>query len=390
MTGHEICAAQNEKYMIKTNKRAIGIITKPIGKPGLIPLSNLIKVIRQISSSVVVITGAEGMNLFIKEDPAINVLEIKYTFEKNIIYKILSHVKTELRMSINIIISRKSTNILIFFLDSHSLLLPVLSAKILGKEILFALAASINNSSKTHNGILSKIFLYSEIITFKLSNRIIVYTPSLIMEWHLEKYQHKISIANEHVIDLDSFKILKKLNERDELVGYIGRFSEEKGIMNFIKSISKFSRDRSVKFAIGGDGHLLDKIEKYLCDTSLNANTELIGWISHDDLPMHLNDLKLLVIPSYSEGLPNIMLEAMACGTPVLATPVGAIPDIIRDEETGFLMEDNSPECIASNVVRALKHTDLDGIAKRARILVESEFTFDKAVERWRKVLYVL
>ena len=66
---------------------------------------------------------------------------------------------------------------------------------------------------------------------------------------------------------------------------------------------------------------------------------------------------------------------------------MGAIPDIIKDGETGFLMENNSPECITANVIRALEYPDLEGVAQRARDLVEREFTYEKAVERWKGVL---
>ena len=61
------------------------------------------------------------------------------------------------------------------------------------------------------------------------------------------------------------------------------------------------------------------------------------------------------------------MLEVMACGTPVLATPGGAIPDVIIDGKTGFIMEDNTPCCIAHNVKRALSCPDLEEIAKNGR-----------------------
>ena len=113
----------------------------------------------------------------------------------------------------------------------------------------------------------------------------------------------------------------------------------------------------------------------------------MLRWIPHDKLPDYMNELKLVVLPAYAEGLPNIMLEAMACGTPVLATPVGAIPDVIKDGETGFIMEDNSPECIAENVVWALKHPDLGLIVENARVLVGREFTYEAAVKRYRMIL---
>jgi glycosyltransferase involved in cell wall biosynthesis len=138
---------------------------------------------------------------------------------------------------------------------------------------------------------------------------------------------------------------------------------------------------------IGGDGEMKEFIEKSLENENIIHDVTLSGWISHDDLPKYLNQLRLLVLPSYTEGLPNIMLEAMACGTPVLATPVGAIPDVIRDGETGFIMEDNSPECIARNVMRALNDPDLEQVAKRGRMFVEGEYTFEKVVERWKGIL---
>jgi glycosyltransferase involved in cell wall biosynthesis len=77
----------------------------------------------------------------------------------------------------------------------------------------------------------------------------------------------------------------------------------------------------------------------------------------------------------------------MACGAPVLATAKGGIVDVIRDEETGFIMEDHTPAVIAENITRAISHPDIDRIVANAHNVIERKFTYIKAVERWRRIL---
>ena len=98
-------------------------------------------------------------------------------------------------------------------------------------------------------------------------------------------------------------------------------------------------------------------------------------------MPIYLNNIKLLVMPSVKEGLPNTLLEALACGTLVLATPVGGIPGLIRDGETGFIMENNTPECIAKNIMRALNHPDLEKIVENGRDLIKTKHSYEHSVK---------
>ena len=365
----------------------IGILTFSISKAGSISTSNLVDIVYPLSNDLYLITGNNGYAFF-KEDKRIHTSGIRHKRGANVVTRILRYIYTQLRISYTLAKITRNVDIWIFFIGGTSLLFPMLTAKLFKKDVILAFAGSpILTLISANDNLVKPVEILSK-INYTLSDKIILYSPNHIKEWNLEKYRDKISIAHKHFLDFDKFKIKKKFYERDNLVGYIGRLSEEKGVMNFVEASPEIMKKRDdLEFLIGGDGQLRDKIKKYLDKENLNNKVNLTGWIPHEELTNYLNELKLVVLPSYTEGLPNIMLEAMACGTPVLATPVGAIPDVIRDGETGFIMENNSPECITENVIRALNHQNLDEIVKNARKLTEREYTYEAAVERYKKIL---
>ena len=365
----------------------IGLLTPPIEKSGNVPLSNLAHILCAFSNNTYVITGDEG-DITSKGNKVIHIHKIYTKVRTNALARILNYIWLQLRISYKLVKLSRKVDFWIFFLGGEFLLLPMLAAKALRKRVVIAPASAGLISAQLRKDHLYQMKAPLIKINYSLSDGIILYSSNLIKEWNLEKYRNKISIAHRHFLDFDKFKIKKGFKKRDNLVGYIGRLSEEKGTLNFVKAIPEISKEKDdLEFLIGGDGQLCDKIKKYLDENNLNDKVNLVGWIPHDELPDYLNELNLVVLPSYTEGLPNLMLEAMACGTPVLATPVGAIPDIITDGETGFIMENNSPACIAENVIQALEHPDLERIVEDARVMVEREFTYEVAVERYRKIL---
>ena len=369
---------------MKTN---IGILTSPIGKRGIIPLSNLVDILHSLSNDIYLITGNDGYTFF-KEDNRLHVYGIRHEKGANTFTRSLKYIYTQLKISSKLAKVGRTVDIWIFFIGGDSLVLPMLTAKLLRKKVILAFASSPRLCLKSANDNLFKPVEILSKINCTLSNGIALCSKNLIKDWDLEKYKKKICIAYEHFIDFDKFTVKKKLTDRKNTMGYMGGLYRVKGILPFVQAIPKvLEEENGIKFVIGGDGVLFNEIKEFISKNKLNDKVKLLGWIPHDELSDYLNELKLLVIPSYTESGPLIALEAMSCGTPILATFVGHIPNIVKDGETGFIMENNSPECIAENMMRALEHPDLDEIVKNAREHIEREFTYEAAVERYRKIL---
>jgi glycosyltransferase involved in cell wall biosynthesis len=367
--------------------RTVGIITIPISKSGLTPLSNLVDIICSLSPAVFLITGDAGYQ-FYKNDNRLTSFKIFHSNSTFFLLRIFNYMIIQVTISFFIVTTRKKVDCFIFFVGGDTLALPMITARILKKKVFILFAGSIIKTLESKKDPLGYGLKMLRYITCSFAHTLIVYAEGLIKDYSLERWTRKITIAYNHFIVFDRFRIEKEYPVREFIVGYVGRFDEEKGIMHLLHAVPDIVKNNpDVSFLFIGDGEQRNVIEHYITDKGMRDTIILSGWIAHELIADYLNRMKLLVIPSYTEGLPNVMIEAMACGTPVLATPVGAIPSIIRDEETGFIMENNTPACIAANVVRALSYPLMETIVENAKMRVEKDFTFESAVTRMKDVL---
>jgi len=303
--------------------------------------------------------------------------------------RIINYLHTQIKILSYVVAVSRRADVFLFFIGGEGLLVPMLVLKALRKKVMLMLGGIATKGYSVRKDPLSKFMSLLVSINFSLADKLVVYSRRLIQEANLCKYQHKIFIAHEHFIDFTKFAIMKKIDEKSNLVGYIGRLSEEKGILNLIEAAPQvLKKIANTRFIICGKGRLTEEVENIIKAEGVEAQVKLMGWIDHEDIPQYLNELKMLVLPSFTEGLPNVVLEAMACGTPVLATPVGAIPDVIKDCETGFLLKFNDPEHIADRIVELLGKPELlKKVSINAYNYVRENFSYEKTLEAWRKIL---
>lgn len=375
-----------ERLMSNNN---VGIITIPISKSGIVPLSNLITIISSFSKNIFLITGNEGYNFF-RNDKRLKIMGFSHHYHEFFLKRIYYYLILQLKMSFYIFKTRKQIEFFIFFIGGHTLLIPTLIAHLFKKKVILLIAGSLVKTHASNNDPNITGLKILNFFTCMFADKIIVYSERVISDYSLERWTRKIVIACEHFIDVERFKIKKAYFSRDCIVGYVGRFSEEKGIMNILHAVPDIIIDKpDVKFLFIGDGDLHNTVRNYIIDNNLSDTIILHGWISHDVLPDYLNQMKLLVIPSDTEGLPNVMLEAMACGTPVLATSVGGIPSIIKNGETGFILEKNSAVCITSTIIKILDNknsANITHIISNALQLIQNEFQFQKRAEEFKNI----
>ena len=154
---------------------------------------------------------------------------------------------------------------------------------------------------------------------------------------------------------------------------FVGRLAPGKGLEDLVQALElAVSRHPEVKMSVAGGGPLRGKI------TSLERHVRLLGHVdSRERLRALYQQAWGLVLPSHHESLPTVILEAMACGTPVIATRVGSVPDVVADGLSGVLVPPRAPEQLAAAICRLLDDAVLrTRLGAAARRTVEECFTW--------------
>ena len=172
-----------------------------------------------------------------------------------------------------------------------------------------------------------------------------------------------------------------------KVVGATGRLAKQKGFDVLIKAFKDVKQKRPEAFlVIAGEGHERKDLQKLTGRLDLSSGVSMPGFV--EDMPSFYSGLDLFALPSRFEGMPNVVLEAMAAEVPVVATDVSGVGDLIKDRSTGHLVPAEDPQELASRIIEMLDSKNQRiACAKRARRLIETDYDIDRMIGDLEKVL---
>ena len=162
----------------------------------------------------------------------------------------------------------------------------------------------------------------------------------------LEVSSHKLRLIHNWVASPNGYEHKNDIKQLELM--FLGWVEENKGIFDIIEA-ARQTKDLDLIWNICGNGKSMDDIRILILKYKLQQNVIIHNWVLGEKKKAMLNRCSVLLIPSYREGLPNALLEGMSQGLVPISTRVGAIPDVVN-EENGFLVDINDPDAIASAV----------------------------------------
>lgn len=369
--------------------RSVCVVTPWLGSRDRTATRELLEILSSITA-VSLVTMALAETDLAEEYDVVEMTE--NTLSDHIPLAALQFVLIQLKMTWTLL--RRDEEVLLFY-GSVAYILPICVGRLVGRTVIVEPRANSPVALRVRweqrvpgpvAGFLAKLVWGLERIGYTSAHAIITYTPSMARSYGIDPSASKVFPDGARFIDTDRFHPRVPFEDRKPTVGYLGRMDEEKGIRRLVEIAASLPPD--VQFRLVGDGPLLEWAKGELAEEIEAGRVDCRGWVDHGQVPDELSQLRLLVLPSHpSEGLPTTILEAFACGTPVYAAPVSGVPDVVKPGETGKHMQSTDPEAAAAEIAALLDSGNLSEMSDRCRTLVEGEFTYEAAVERYSTIL---
>ncbi len=221
--------------------------------------------------------------------------------------------------------------------------------------------------------------LYKFIDRFVYSRYCRIVCVSELVKTELDRYLPEVkskSVVIKNAVELPDFQYTP--NKIYDII-FVGRLEKAKGIDVLLRAIQFLERKNSLAFkvAIVGDGSQRSYLKNMLRDLQIRSTVEFLG--IRQDVPELMRTSKILVLPSRWEGLPMVILEAMANKVPIVASAVGGIPEVISDAVSGLLVEPENADELAAKIDVLLNDSSLrNRLSETAFEKVRTEYSIEE------------
>lgn len=355
------------------------IVAKPSSEASYVtPIHNFVSVLQPIVDNLYVISGDEAATgIDVSEFESINLGTESYTGVSYVDFFV-----EQFHILIHLLRLRSEVDVVYFHKGAMPLSLPVLGLYPFSVRTCVIKLSDFYTNRGLSNVSRIRIHFVTTLqwLSIRFADSVVVFSSGEVDDVPNDS----VYVAFSNYIDFDHFNVDTPIHCRQFDIGFVGRFTEVKGVETFVDAaVDLVDEHPDMEVTMVGDGPLQEKVKSVVAD---HDRIELPGWIPEGKLPEKYNRIQLLIVPSKSEGLPTVLLEAMGCGSVVVTADVGSVNEVVDHGENGFLLQEVSQEEIVETVEEIRGRDDLNEISRAGREHVIERYSKDAAEEHFQQI----
>ena len=211
-----------------------------------------------------------------------------------------------------------------------------------------------------------------------------------------EKWKEIFSdvIPKEKMVVIENYSKNIKEGDRTQChnrILFLGSINKMKGCYDIVDVVTKIKeKNTEIKMIIAGTGDI-GNIKKASLERNIQNNISFPGWLDEIERDHYLKMSDIFFLPSYTEGMPMSILEAMGYGLPVVSTNIGGIPDLVKNNENGYLSDPGNTDEMAENILSILNNEKKRiQMGKKSLEIVREKYSLDKHIEKLKAIYNAL